>query len=208
MNRMTLKRAAWLLAIPVCAFTTGLAAQDKPDFSGQWTSEQAQAENPQLGGRIGGTRGTGGQRGGTRRQQGRGQRGGRQRSGDMGSGWHANIGITQDADALSLRYSFFGRGDMQPALRFTYALDGSVSKNSVEMGRGVQVQSSTTAWHGDKLVITTVHEFPHPATGKSIPYEVQHSLSLESTTSLIVETTRSGVLGGKASTTRTVYRRQ
>jgi hypothetical protein len=40
---------------------------------------------------------------------------------------------------------------MQPALTFVYALDGSETKNSVMMGRGIQMQPSKTAWDGDKL---------------------------------------------------------
>lgn len=37
--------------------------------------------------------------------------------------------------------------------------------------------------------------------------DVRQVLSLEPPTALIVETTRSGVLGGAATTTRTVYRK-
>src|SRR4029434_7956929 len=87
-------------------------------------------------------------------------------SGDMGSGWGSNITVTQDANRLTVEYAFFARGDMQPPLRFVYALDGSESKNSVMMGRGIQMQVSKTAWDGDKLVITTTHTFADPATGK------------------------------------------
>jgi len=75
------------------------------------------------------------------------------------------------------------------------------------MGRGIQTQTSKTAWDGDKLVITTTHAFTHPETGQQMTSEVKQTLSLESPTSLIVETTRSGVLGGPPSTTRTVYRK-
>ena len=125
----------------------------------------------------------------------------------MGSGWGSNITITQDAGRLTVEYLFFARGDMQPPLKFAYALDGSETKNSVMMGRGIQTQTSKTAWDGDKLVITTAHTFTHPETGQQMTSEVKQKLSLESPNSLIVETTRSGVLGGPPSTTRTVYRK-
>jgi hypothetical protein len=125
----------------------------------------------------------------------------------MGSGWGSTITITQDASRLTVEYAFFGRGDMQPPLKFVYALDGSETKNSIMMGRGIQAQTSKTAWEGDKLVITTTHTFAHPETGQAMKIEVKQTLSLESPTSLIVETTRSGVLGGPPSTTRTVYRK-
>jgi hypothetical protein len=125
----------------------------------------------------------------------------------MGSGWGSNITITQAADRLTVEYAFFARGDMQPPLRFIFALDGSETKNSVMMGRGIQTQTSKTAWDGDKLVITTAHGFENPANGQPMKIEVKQTLSLESPTSLVVETTRSGVLGGPPATTRTVYRK-
>ena len=127
--------------------------------------------------------------------------------GDMGSGWGSPITITQDAGKLTVEYAFFARGDMQPPLRFVYALDGSATKNSVMMGRGVQSQSSTVAWNGDSLVITTIHAFTDPGTGKPVTEEVKQSLRLDSPTVLVVETTRAGVLGGLSSTTKTTYRK-
>ena len=124
----------------------------------------------------------------------------------MGSGWGPTITITQNATQLTVEYAFFGRGDMQPPLKFTYALDGSETKNSVMMGRGTQAQVSKTAWDGARLVITTVHTFAGP-DGKPMTSEVKQTLSLESPTSLVVEAVRAGVLGGPATTTRTVYRK-
>jgi len=177
-------------AFALCAATA--SAQTRPDFSGRWTSEP---EASAATGRGGGT--------------GRGARGGggRGRSGDMGSGWGTTITITQDATRFTVEYAFFGRGDMQPPLRFAYTLDGSQTLNTVMMGRGTQAQRSRTAWKADTLVITTVHTFPHPETGQPTPTEVTQAVSLESPTSLVVQATRAGVLGGPASTTRTVYRR-
>jgi len=191
-----------LMASVVSAAAVGLlavnmTAQTRPDFSGRWASEPAPtAAAPGGGGQAGAARGEIGQRGGAR--------GG---VGDMGSGWGSPITITQDASRLTVEYAFFARGDMQPPLRFVYALDGSETKNSVMMGRGIQVQLSMVAWQGDKLVITTIHSFENPASGQPMKTEVKHMLSLESATSLIVETTRSGVLGGPPSTTKTVYRK-
>ena len=126
---------------------------------------------------------------------------------DMGSGWGSTITVTQDSSRLTVEYAFFGRGDMQAPLRFVYALDGSESKNSVMMGRGVQLQSSRAVWQGDSLVVTTTQAFDDPLTGKSGTAEVTRTLTLESPASLVVQTTRSGVLGGPPSTSRTVYRK-
>ena len=125
----------------------------------------------------------------------------------MGSGWGSPITITQDGTKLTVEYAFFARGDMQPPLRFVYALDGTETKNSVMMGRGIQTQISKTAWDGNRLVITTIHTFPNPDTGKPMATDVKQTLSLESPTSLVVETTRAGVLGGPATTVKTTYRK-
>jgi hypothetical protein len=72
------------------------------------------------------------------------------------------------------------------------------------MGRGVQGQKSKATWSDNKLVIVTVHAVT--ADGKSMTSEVRQTLSLESPTSLVVETTRAGVLGGPSTTNRSVYR--
>jgi len=185
-----------LCAAAVVLFSAAVMAQTRPDISGRWTSEPATAATaPSVSGQANAAR------------EGAGDRGAAGRIGDMGSGWGSNITITQDASRLTVEYVFFARGDMQPPLKFVYALDGSETKNSVMMGRGVQAQTSKAAWDGDKLVITTAHPFAHPETGQPMTSEVKQTLSLESPTSLIVETTRSGVLGGPSSTTRTVYRK-
>jgi hypothetical protein len=125
----------------------------------------------------------------------------------MGSGWGPTITVAQAPSRLTVEYQFFTRGDLQPPLKFVYALDGSASKNSVMMGRGIQVQTAKTAWDGDKLVITTVHTLENPADGHPMTIEVKQTLALESPTALIVETTRGGVFGGPPSTTRTAYRK-
>jgi arylsulfatase A-like enzyme len=156
-----------------------------PDFAGRWTASQDQAGAARGGGASG--------------------RGGR---GDMGSGWGSPITITQDGTRLTVEYAFFARGDMQPPLRFVYALDGSPTTNSVMMGRGLQSQTSTTAWSDSRLVITTTHTFVDPAGGRPSPVTVPPALWLDSPSALIVETTRAGVLGGPATTTRTTYGRQ
>jgi len=168
----------------LCA--ANVTAQTRPDFSGRWTSEPERATPAPRGG---------------------GRGGGAARAGDMGSGWGPTITVAHDAKRLSVEYLFFARGDMQPPLKFVYALDGSESKNSVMMGRGIQVQTSKTTWDGDKLIITTVHTFENPADSQPMKIEVKQTLALESPTALIVETTRSSVLGGPPSTTRTAYRK-
>ena len=184
-----------LVAALACAGTVMLSAQSRPDFAGRWTTDP----DPAIAAAAGGAR-----PGGAPRAGGGGQGG---RVGDMGSGWGSTITVVQTADKLTVQYAFFGRGDMQPPLLFTYALNGSETRNSVMMGQGTQVQTSKTTWDGDALVITTIHTFTDPSTGKAMPVEVKQRLSLESPTSLVVETTRAGVLGGPSSTTKTTYRK-
>ena len=181
---MRLKRVLVLL-IAAAALTAQLGAQGKPSFAGRWTTEADPTTAPGAPGA--------GQRGATR--------------GDMGSGWGATFTITQDPTRLTVEIPFFSRGDMQPPLRFTYALDGAETKNSVMMGRGIQRETSKTAWDGDKLVITTLHEIQSPDSGKPMSVEVRRTLSLDAAGSLVVETLRKGILGGPDVTTRTVYRK-
>lgn len=171
------------------------AAQTKPDFSGRWTTEPApaaaaQPAAAQAGAPPAAPRG-----------------GGAGRSGDMGSGWGSPITITQDGNRLTVEYAFFARGDMQPPLRFTYALDGSETKHSVMMGRGVQTQTSKAAWDADRLVITTTHIWTDPGSGKPTPTVVIQALSRPSPESLVVETTRVAMPGATPVTVRTVYRK-
>jgi hypothetical protein len=178
-----MRRVAAGSAVLLCLTIAGsAAAQERPDFSGRWTAE---AEPPPARGGGAGGRGS--------------------RPADMGSGWGSPITITQDANKLTVEYMFFGRGDMQPPLRFVFALDGSETKNTVMMGRGIQEQTARTSWENNKLVIVTQHKFTDPVSNKPMTAEVRQVLSLESPTLLVVETTRAGVLGGPSSTSSTNY---
>jgi hypothetical protein len=127
--------------------------------------------------------------------------------GDMGSGWGSTITIAQDAKALRVEYVFFSRYDLQPPLTFTYPLDGSEGRNVVNMGRGEQVESSTARWSGQTLIITTSYDVVDRGAAKPFRAEVTRRLSLESPAMLIVDVTRGGVLGGAATTTRSIYRK-
>src|SRR5688572_10533165 len=115
-------RAGVTSLVFTCTLVTIAAAQEKPVFAGRWTSEPAAPPQQQPAGTA------------------RPQTGARPPARDMGSGWGPTITIAQDATALTVEYAFFARGDMQPPLRFTYALNGSETRNSVMMGRGIQEQ--------------------------------------------------------------------
>ena len=125
--------------------------------------------------------------------------------GAIGSGWGTTIAITQDAQQLVVESVLYSRYDLQPQPRFVYALDGSETRNTLMLGRGMQPQISRTRWEGQSLRIATVHTFADPTSGAPLTVEVTQTLSLESPTTLVVETTRSGVLGGEPSTARTRF---
>ena len=127
--------------------------------------------------------------------------------GDMGSGWGSTVTIAQDATQLRVEYAVFSRYDAQPPLTFTYPLDGSVGRNTVMMGRGEQVESSRAQWKGQTLVIVTTFQIADRGAGTPFTTELTRKLSLESPTTLVMEVTRAGVLGGPASTTRSIYRK-
>jgi hypothetical protein len=174
-----------LAALATAVLATGAGAQERPDFSGAWTV-LAPPTGPGGGGAS---------------------------SGFLGSGWGDSFTVTKHGDSLTIERAFYRRADMQPIMKFRYSLDGSETRNTVLVGRGMQVQVSTTAWEGDKLIITTVHTEPDAGDGLTVTCEVTQTLSLMPpqlaawTPSLVVETKRCGALGGPPSTTRTVYSR-
>ena len=177
---------ASLVALLVTA-ALAVPAQPPADFSGQWTLEApAIAATEAVPGRpaVAAAAGT------------------------MGSGWGPTITVAQDAKELRVEYTIFSRYDLQPPLTFTYPLDGTEGRNTVMLGRGEQVESSRARWDGKSLVIVTTLQVADRAAGKPFTAELTRKLSLESPNTLIVEATRAGVLGGPASTTRSVYRKR
>ena len=174
--------ALCLTAVGPAAFS----APPPPDFSGRWTLDApAIASTPAVPGTPAVAAAPG----------------------DMGSGWGSTITIAQDAKQLSVEYAIFSRYDVQPPLTFTYPLDGSEGRNTVTMGRGEQSESSRAQWNGQMLIIITTFQVTDRAAGKPFTAELTRKLWLESPTTLVVEVTRAGVLGGPASTTRSVYRK-
>jgi hypothetical protein len=166
------------------------AAFQAPDFSGQWTIEAAPPVPP-----------PGAAAPAARPDQGTLARG------DMGSGWGSPLTITQDAKQLVVDQTLFSRYDAAQQPRFVYALDGSESRNAAMIGHATQVRVSRASWEGQALRITTRYPGVDPSSGKPFTTEVTHRLSLESPTRLIVEVMRGAALGGKATATRTVYRK-
>jgi hypothetical protein len=176
-----------LVTLCLTAVAATVSTQGVPDFSGRWTLDApAIASTPAVPGTPASTAAPG----------------------DMGSGWGSSIAIAQDTSRLSVEYQPFSRYDLQPPLKFTFPLDGSEGRNAVMMGRGEQIESSRAKWDGQTLTIVTTHQVADRDAGKSLTNEVTRKLWLESPTTLVVEVTRAGVLGGPATKTRSTYRRQ
>ena len=172
----------WLAA----GLPAALSTQPPADFSGRWTIEAPAIESTPA---VPGTPAAAAA------------------PGDMGSGWGSTITVAQDATRLSVEYTIFSRYDLQPPLAFRYPLDGSIGRNTVMIGRGEQTESARAQWTGQTLVIVTTFSVAEPRAGAPFTVELTRKLWLESPTTLVVEVTRAGVLGGPASTTRSVYRK-
>ena len=128
--------------------------------------------------------------------------------GDMGSGWGSQLAITQDGKQLVVQPAVFSRYDGQPPIRMVYSLDGSESRNAVMAGHSSQLRVSRARWDGASLQISTHYPAVDSQTGRSLATDVVQRLTLESPTVLVIEVTRSGALGGKPTSARSVYRRQ
>jgi hypothetical protein len=125
----------------------------------------------------------------------------------MGSGWGADLSIAQDAATLTIEFTTYVRYDMQPATRLVYRLDGSESKNTINVGRGPQDQIATAAWDGGKLTLTIVRAFKTSSGEKPATVRSTQTLSLEAPATLVVETSHGAALGGKPSTSRSTYKK-
>jgi hypothetical protein len=177
------RRSALSAIILASCGAIALANVQQPDFSGSWIAETPAAAAATPGSPAPPLRG------------------------DMGSGWGTPLTITQSATELVVQHAFFSRYDLQPPLRFVYRLDGTESRNTSMAGHVTQTRVSRTEWDGQALRIVTSYPGIEPGTGKPFTTVVTQRLSLASPAQLVIDAVRSGVLGGRETTTRTVYRR-
>jgi hypothetical protein len=112
------------------------------------------------------------------------------RRGDMGSGWGSPFIIRQSADSMVVEFTHFATYDLQPRLRFAFALDGSESRNTIMIGHADSPQRSRVTWRGDTLVIATTFPAPAGADGRPGTTAVRQALALDTDGSLVMETTR------------------
>ena len=116
--------------------------------------------------------------------------------GGRGGGPGMDLTITQGATAMTLEYR--GGGQAPAPVKFTYKLDGSVSKNMMA-GRGGGApteQVSKAMWAGNKLVVTT-------STGAG---EEKRTFSTDGGY-LVVETSAPARNGGAPNVTKVTYKR-
>jgi hypothetical protein len=118
-----------------------------------------------------------------------------------GSGWGREITITLEAERVTIERHQFAANDMQPPMRYVYALGGPESRNVVNMGRGRQGQIARAEFQGEALVITSRH-----APGTALAAELRHVFSIDPSGELVVETIRTA--GSATSTAKARYRRQ
>jgi hypothetical protein len=167
------------LAIAVLATLPTLGdAQSRPDFSGEWVAADSALEQRSVAS-VGDAS---------------------FRVGTPGNGWRSPLTIRQLPNQLVVEFAFFSTYDLQPRLRFTYALDGSESRNAVMIGHAETLLRSRAAWRDSALVITTAYPLP----GGNGTTEVRQALTLASPTSLVVET----LFSGSPAVVRTTYTRR
>ena len=169
---------ALLIAFALGSASVTGSAQARPDFSGEWVVVDTAAEQRSVA--AVGDAGF--------------------RTGNMGSGWGSPLTLRQQPNQLVVEYAFFSTYDLQPRLRFNFALDGSESRNAIMIGHAESILRSSSVWRGDTLVITTEYRAPAGANGAV----VRQALTLPSPTSLIIETTR-GLPSAPQTVTRTTY---
>jgi hypothetical protein len=164
-------------AFVLCA--SAAQAQDRPDFSGNWTvdAEKTAAANPGgMGGGMGGRAGGGGGGGGG---GGRGGMGGGGMMGMMGGPGAGPLRIVVDGETMTMT-SETPRG----ATTQTYRLDNS--RQTVQMGGGqMQIQGQAQArWEGSTVVVAET--FQPPQGNMTITRNVVYSIEGEY---LVVKTT-------------------
>ena len=125
----------------------------------------------------------------------------------FGSGLGTDITITQNESTLTVERAQFSQYDIQPAMKFVYALDGSDSRNAINMGRGPQETTSKVAWQDGGLQLTTTYR-SEDRDGKPTTSEVRQLFTLESGDTLVISATRGGPPGGLPATSRQVYKKK
>jgi hypothetical protein len=176
-----MKRAALLVCgAAIAGFATTAHAQAKvKEFDGKWTRVDDPNAPPPGGAGGGDARGG---RGG-----GRGGRGG------------LGANVTIEVDASNNKFQII-RTTQNGEMKSTYMLDGTESKNTMQMGGNAMDQLSTTKWAGDTLMITTKMQMGENTSQSTMALWISGG-------NLMVRSTSPGRGGGDAMTTTTTYKK-
>ncbi|WP_222983382.1 sulfatase-like hydrolase/transferase [Flagellimonas meishanensis] len=161
-------------------------AMPKPNFSGSWSTTILKSSPPRRGPAI-------------------------EPSPTLGSGWGDEISIIHTDDQIEIERILFVPREIQPPIRYRYALDGSKTQNGITTGRTLPPPVSKTEWKDNRLVITT--NYSYPEDGKWLKAKLVQTVWLQYADdtpwepSLVVETARYGAMGGIPVTNRTIYSR-
>jgi hypothetical protein len=117
-----------------------------------------------------------------------------------GRGGFGGIGqsatITQDATSMTI-----ARTTQMGEFTSVYKLDGSESKNTLNIQGNAVEQLSTAKWDAGKLIVVTKMSFD------GNPVEVSMTMALDPSGNLLVETTRPDFQSGAPVTTKTTYKK-
>ena len=161
-----------LVVTALLAFS--VAAQSPPSFAGKWSAV------PDPAGRH------------ADRQRAGGAGGGRGGFGGIGQ----SATITQDAASMTIV-----RTTQMGEFTSVYKLDGSESKNTLNIQGNAVEQLSTAKWDAGKLIVVTKMSFD------GNPVEVSMTMALDPSGNLLVETTRPDFQSGAPVTTKTTYKK-
>lgn len=131
----------------------------------------------------------------------------------LGSGWGEKISIIQRSNTFEVERVVFMPRELQPLVKYKFALDGTPTENVINIGRGRESIVSTAKWEENRLIFTSFYPYQDPKNGKWHKSKLTQTIWLEDAVNapwepiLIVETHREGVLGGISSINRTVFNR-
>lgn len=184
-KRLIAKCLSVMLAAP-CVIPPTAVAQPRPSFAGEWVRVDNSAAAPSVAaaGDV------------------------EFRTGDMGSGWGSPLTIRQSADSLIVEFTQFSAYDLQPKLRYAFALNGRESRNGIMIGHSESLQRARVSWNGATLVIVTTHGAPIGPGGRPVNMETRQSLTVREDGQLLIDTARFGASGGPPNIVHSVYRKR
>lgn len=141
MEGTLMQRMARLLGVAVIVMSAAGAYAQGKDFTGKWTrdAEKTAAANPTMAAAAAAAAGGGGAASGAAAG-----------AGGIPVGGGSDLNITMDAKTITVE-----RGPTGATTKVVYKLDGSESRNAVNIGGQSMDQIAIAKWDGAVLVVTT-----------------------------------------------------